>query len=192
MTKPSQIADTAQAPRTGMSRRRTAPRLFSPLLLLIFMVPPLTAQTAPSIPGIAVGETIPAIETVNQSGHRQSFDSLKGKHGLLLLFSRSADWCPYCKMQLIQLQMAKARFEDKGIRVASITYDSEAILKEFSVRKSITSSMLFDTGSNIIRSFGILNPECKGSGLESLYQGSTQILRFKSPRGHRTRKGNNE
>jgi peroxiredoxin len=171
MTKPSQIADTAQAPEIGVSRRRTAPRLFSPLVLLIFMVPPLTAQTAPSIPGIAVGETILAIETVDQNGHLQTFDSLKGKQGLLLLFSRSADWCPYCKMHLTQLEQAKARFEEKGIRVASITYDSEAILKEFSLRKSITYPMLSDTGSKIIRSFGILNPEGKGFAAGIPYPG---------------------
>jgi hypothetical protein len=33
-------------------------------------------------------------------GNRRSFDSLKGPRGLVLIFSRSADWCPYCKTQL--------------------------------------------------------------------------------------------
>lgn len=42
--------------------------------------------------GPAVGERIPAFETVDQSGTTRTFDSLKGPRGLVLLFVRSADW----------------------------------------------------------------------------------------------------
>ena len=171
MKKQLQIADNAPTSKVGKSQRRTAPGLLSPSLLLICAAFPLSAQTVPAIPGVGVGQMIPAIEASDQNGHMQTFDSLKGKQGLLLLFSRSADWCPYCKMHLTQLEQAKARFEEKGIRVASITYDSEAILKEFSLRKSITYPMLSDTGSKIIRSFGILNPEGKGFAAGIPYPG---------------------
>jgi hypothetical protein len=39
-----------------------------------------------------VGEKIPSFEAVDQSGRRQTFESLRGPNGLLLLFYRSADW----------------------------------------------------------------------------------------------------
>jgi len=54
----------------------------------------LNAQPEPaSIPtGPAVGEKIPEFEAVDQFGHRQTFATLKGAKGLLLLFHRSADW----------------------------------------------------------------------------------------------------
>ena len=42
--------------------------------------------------GPAVGEKIPDFEAVDQNGKRQTFDSLKGPNGLLLMFHRSADW----------------------------------------------------------------------------------------------------
>ncbi len=42
--------------------------------------------------GPDVGETVPAFETVDQSGQVRDFDSLAGERGLLLLFFRSADW----------------------------------------------------------------------------------------------------
>ena len=42
--------------------------------------------------GPAVGERIPDFEAVDQNGKRQSFDTLKGENGLLLMFVRSADW----------------------------------------------------------------------------------------------------
>lgn len=122
-------------------------------------------------PGIKIGETIPSIATVDQFGQPQTFESLRGKHGLLLLFSRSADWCPYCKRHLMELQQAKPEFEAKGIYVASITYDSVALLKDFSDRKGITYPMLSDTESKIIRAFGILNPEGKGFAAGIPYPG---------------------
>jgi cytochrome oxidase Cu insertion factor (SCO1/SenC/PrrC family) len=51
----------------------------------------LTAQS--EIPtGPAVGEKIPGFEAVDQSGRPQTFETLKGAKGLLLLFYRSADW----------------------------------------------------------------------------------------------------
>ena len=120
------------------------------------------AQSSAPVSGVKVGDKIPSIATVDQSGHPQTFESLRGQHGLLLLFSRSADWCPYCKRHLMELQQAKPEFEAKGIHVASITYDSVEILKDFSERKGITYPMLSDTNSKIIRAFGILNPEGKG------------------------------
>jgi len=54
----------------------------------------LDAQSEPaSIPtGPAVGEQVPDFEAVDQSGRRQTFETLKGVQGLLLLFHRSADW----------------------------------------------------------------------------------------------------
>jgi hypothetical protein len=41
--------------------------------------------------------------------------------------------------------------------LAAISYDSPAILKNFAVRKGITFPLLSDSGSKIIRDFGILN-----------------------------------
>lgn len=42
--------------------------------------------------GPAVGQKIPPFEAVDQNGKRQTFESLKGPNGLLLMFHRSADW----------------------------------------------------------------------------------------------------
>jgi hypothetical protein len=42
--------------------------------------------------GPAIGSTIPAFEAIDQNGVRQTFQSLKGPHGLALVFVRSADW----------------------------------------------------------------------------------------------------
>jgi hypothetical protein len=39
-----------------------------------------------------VGTRIPAFQAVDQNGRPQTFESLRGPHGLALLFVRSADW----------------------------------------------------------------------------------------------------
>jgi len=44
-------------------------------------------QTGPSI-----GQPIPEFEAIDQTGHRQTFETLRGPHGMALLFIRSADW----------------------------------------------------------------------------------------------------
>ena len=42
--------------------------------------------------GPALGSKIPAFKAIDQNGVRQTFQSLKGPHGLALMFVRSADW----------------------------------------------------------------------------------------------------
>jgi len=42
--------------------------------------------------GLAVAEKAPPFSAVDQFGHEQSLETLKGAHGTILLFFRSADW----------------------------------------------------------------------------------------------------
>ena len=42
--------------------------------------------------GPKVGDRLPAFEAQDQHGRTQSFETLRGANGLLLLFYRSADW----------------------------------------------------------------------------------------------------
>ena len=62
----------------------------------------------------------------------------------------------------MQLQNAKAKFEQQGIRLAAISYDSQAILIDFAKRHNIEFPLLADPDSKVIRSFDILNSEAKG------------------------------
>jgi hypothetical protein len=42
--------------------------------------------------GPSPGDALPAFEALDQSGRKQTFESLKGPKGLVLLVVRSADW----------------------------------------------------------------------------------------------------
>jgi peroxiredoxin len=112
--------------------------------------------------GLRTGQKPPDFSARDQFGNTQSLETLKGSNGTVLLFYRSADWCPYCKGQLIQLQAAKKRFEEQGIKLAGISYDSVEILKYFSDRRKIEFPLLSDPDSKIIRMYQVLNSEGVG------------------------------
>ena len=56
----------------------------------------------------------------------------------------------------MQLQNAKARFEQQGLKLAGISYDSQAILTDFAKRQKIEFPLLADPDSRVIRSFNVL------------------------------------
>lgn len=112
--------------------------------------------------GLRAGQKAPDFSARDQFGRTQTLETLRGPKGTVLLFFRSADWCPYCKGQLIQLQAAKARFEKQGIKLAGISYDSVEILKFFSDRRKIDFPLLSDPESKIIRRYQVLNAEAVG------------------------------
>ena len=62
----------------------------------------------------------------------------------------------------MQLQDAEQRFEEQGIKLAAISYDTSAILKDFTERHRIQYPLLADPDSQIIRSFNVLNAEATG------------------------------
>ncbi len=118
---------------------------------------PLNDQSTNARTGPEVGARIPDFEAVDLNGKRQTFATLTGPKGLLLVFARSADWCPYCKTQLADLNRQVEGFRKQGINVVSLTYDSTDILKAFAARLGINYPMLSDPESKVIRAFDILN-----------------------------------
>jgi hypothetical protein len=51
-----------------------------------------TLLAADFSPGIPIGSKIPAFEAKDQKGMVQTFESIRGPKGALLVFYRSADW----------------------------------------------------------------------------------------------------
>ena len=120
------------------------------------------AGFAAEIGGVQPGSKAPAFSLHDQAGKQQTLSTLSGPDGLLLLFFRSADWCPFCKGQLVDLEGMQKAFAAKGIAVAAVSYDSPAILESFAKRSSITYPLLSDPSSSVIDRFGIRNREATG------------------------------
>jgi peroxiredoxin len=120
------------------------------------------ALAVQDMPGVPAGKLAPPFRARDQFGKEQTLSSLMGRNGLVLLFFRSADWWPFCKQQLVQLQNAREKFRQQGVGLAAISYDAEAILRDFTQRHKIEYPLIADPKSEIIRSYGVLNAEAPG------------------------------
>jgi len=132
------------------------------LVFLLFLTLPGLAQQSPQKIDVArlgpqPGQAVPDFRLQDAQGKVWTRDSIVGPRGAMLVFSRSVDWCPYCKTQMIELQGRLGELKEKGLGLAVITYDSPAIMADFSRRRGITFPLLSDPGSLTIKAYGILN-----------------------------------
>lgn len=143
------------------------------LLALLFIHSASQAQDADQdfvwAPDFPVGATIPVLEAPDQHGEIQTLETLTGTKGLMLVFNRSFDWCPYCKAQLTGLQGAVADFRAAGFNVATITYDPVDTLNLVAEDQGITFPLLHDEAIKHVNAFNILNtdmaPDSFGYGI---------------------------
>jgi len=131
---------------------------FALLIALTLSVVPVTAQNAPGAQvdfGPAIGEHIDIGTLADQTGTACDLASLTGENGLVLMFVRSADWCPFCQAQMIEINGSLAEIESRGYAMATISYDNTDILSRFTAREGIGYTMLYDEGSQIIEKYGL-------------------------------------
>ena len=72
-------------------------RILTLTLALALAAVATAAAQAPPLPdvdrfGPQVGETVPSLSLTDQNGEARDLQSLMGPNGLMLVFSRSADW----------------------------------------------------------------------------------------------------
>ena len=125
-----------------------------------------------------------AVALKDQNDQDVSLEALLKKGPVAVVFIRSADWCLYCKLQMVQLQRNLKEFEAAGGQVVGISYDSTKLLKSFAKRTTITFPLLSDAGSKTIDAFDIRDKESpKGNS----YHGTRMNLRRTVSNGSRRR-----
>lgn len=116
----------------------------------------LPALAADDIPGPAVDTPFPhPLGAVDQHGRQQTLTSLMGDDGVALFFVRSADWCPYCKRQLVDVNERRHEFRELGINVVSISVDAVELVATFASQQGIGYTMLADPHGDINEALGI-------------------------------------
>lgn len=123
---------------------------------------PAAAEDAMTDLGIPVGQNVPLITGVDHTGEPRTFDQLKGANGMTLAFVRSADWCPFCKRQLKDLNAIAADLDAKGYPLVALSYDSVETLENFHSKEELNYTLLSDPNSEIIDAFGVRNEEMNG------------------------------
>ncbi|MGH9236884.1 MAG: redoxin domain-containing protein [Vicinamibacterales bacterium] len=130
--------------------------------LAVLAVLPLQAQAPRARVDVArlgpqIGDRVPDFTLRDQTGTERTLESIMGSRGAMLVFVRSADWCPFCRTQLVELQRRVEELRTRGIGLAAISYDSQEILADFARRHRITYTLLSDVGSATIKRYGIVN-----------------------------------
>jgi len=127
-------------------------------LLALFSIA-AAAQDFVWAPDYPVGSEIPSISAPDQNGDVQTLAELSGDKGLVLVLSRSFDWCPYCIAQLQQLVDVADEFEALGFNVATMTYDSLETLQGAEIDYETDFPLLRDEDTTHVSALGILNTE---------------------------------
>lgn len=96
-----------------------------------------------------------ALNAPDQTGKNRSLNDLTGARGVLIAFVRSADWCPFCMRQLVDLQRRAAQFEKLGFQVVTVSVDTVPLVKKFADSQHITYTMLADPAGDINKRLGI-------------------------------------
>lgn len=108
---------------------------------------------------VEAGTLSPPVAAVTSAGDAVDLSGITGEKGAVLVFSRSLDWCPYCKAQALELETVKAELEESGWSLNLITYDAPETLAAYAADKSLTYTFLSDTGSATIDAFGLRNED---------------------------------
>ncbi|OYY67874.1 peroxiredoxin [Sphingomonas sp. 28-63-12] len=132
------------------------------LALSLALAAPLAAiasSAAIAAEPIAVGAKVPAgFTALDITGKPRDFASITGKKGVVLVFFRSAAWCPYCQKQLKDIRDLTPELAKRGYTLAAISYDSIDALTKFNAKVPVNYLFLSDVGSKQIDAFGLRDP----------------------------------
>ncbi len=128
----------------------------SPVLALLA---PLALLAAPAMALPAVGQAAPAVAGTDISGKAVPLPQLAGSKGTVLMFFRSAAWCPYCKAQLIAMNAnAAAPLAKRGYTLVGLSYDAVPVLAKFAAERKVTWPLLSDPKSKVIDGWQLRDP----------------------------------
>lgn len=129
---------------------------------LLFALAPVAAARADAPFGPRVGERAPDIGALlDQNGAPRRLADLAGRKGVVLMFYRSAGWCPFCQAQLMSMNSGAAEIEQRGYRIVGLAYDKPDVAKAFADRRGITYPLLSDPTSAVIDRWGLRDPQYK-------------------------------
>ncbi|WP_291622050.1 peroxiredoxin family protein [Colwellia sp.] len=138
---------------------KTNNKILSVLIsLLLLFTNNAIANTSIDV-GPSLGKQAPAITAINTLQQPVNIKQLSGEQGLIILFFRSADWCPFCKKHILELNDLAERFTKLGYGLAAISYDHTDILKKFAEQRNISYPLLSDQKVQTMLAYNIVNSE---------------------------------
>ncbi len=131
------------------------------LFILCSIIFSLSSNAAmpPIDTGPMIGSALPTLNVVDQFGDKQQLSNILKEKGAIIVLFRSADWCPFCKRHLLELNEVAHKFAKKGYGVTGISYDSPQTLRQFSQNKKLQFSLLADQNVESFKALNVVNKE---------------------------------
>ncbi len=148
-----------------MTKKRMAFSVLGATLLvfgaaLAWMLGPALLPAKSIDVGIALNAKAPVeMGLLDSAGQPTSLAKRMGPKGIVLILVRSADWCPFCRAQLLRTNDIRAAVTGQGYALASLSYDKPETLTRFAQAKGLGYMMLSDEGSKMIDALGLRDPQ---------------------------------
>ena len=104
---------------------------------------------------IKIGDKIPSFDLPNVSGENVSIEKALSSGPVVISFYRG-QWCPYCNIELQELQKSLAGFKEQGAKLLAIspqTPDNSLSTKE---KNELEFDVLSDVGNKVAEKFGLV------------------------------------
>lgn len=135
-------------------------RQISFVVSIILLLGAVSSARADAPFGPKVGVRAPALGTLpDQTGKPRKLSDLAGKKGVVLVFYRSAAWCPFCQVQLVSLNAGAMEIQRRGYNIVGISYDTPEVARTFVDKRAITYPLLSDPKSDVINRWGLRDPQ---------------------------------
>ncbi|MHB0998678.1 MAG: TlpA family protein disulfide reductase [Armatimonadota bacterium] len=107
-----------------------------------------------TLPMPDVGKHAPAFSGNTLTGETVSYESLKGKRGLMIIFARIS--CPFSANEMPQFKEIADRFRAKGVNTVIINQQEELnVIKQVYEKKCKDVTVIWDNNGRICNSFGV-------------------------------------
>jgi peroxiredoxin len=132
-------------------------RIFSIALLALGVSVAHAAEIAPAaeaVTPVLVGSHIPAVSVHTLEGKPTSLESAVGGKPTVLVFYRGS-WCPFCNLQLSQLNAAQDQLIALGYQIIAVTPDQPADIRKTLDKNKLSYTIYSDSDFAAIKAFGV-------------------------------------
>jgi peroxiredoxin len=112
------------------------------------------ADRADDIHPLLVGMSVPNVVLTNVQGKEVKLYSLLEKKPTVLIFYRGG-WCPYCNLQLQQLQTIESDILKEGYQIVAVSSDRPENMKASIEKHDFHYTLLSDSTMNAAKAFGL-------------------------------------
>jgi len=104
---------------------------------------------------IKVGQTVPDARLTAINGESVTIDQLIDSKPLVISFYRGG-WCPYCVLELKELEAVSAEIRDLGANIIAMTPESVSSIKQTKQKAGISFDVFSDDGSGFAKELGLV------------------------------------